>query len=158
MQILDAIELIKDFLQGRRIAVAGVSRGSGSAANPVFRKLREAGYEVFPVNPNATEVEGARCFPNLQSVPGELHGVVAATHPDASIEIVRQALACGVSRIWFHRSFGRGSVSDEATRECISHGIQCIVGGCPLMYCDPVAFPHRCMRRWLSRRGHIRGG
>ncbi len=42
---------VADFLGGRRVAVAGVSRGSGSAANPVYRKLRECGYEVFPVNP-----------------------------------------------------------------------------------------------------------
>jgi hypothetical protein len=62
-------ELITDFLRGRRIAVAGVSRGTGSAANPVFRKLRHSGYEVVPVNPNASEVEGVRCFPNLESVP-----------------------------------------------------------------------------------------
>lgn len=154
----DATELIMEFLRGRRIAVAGVSRGSGSAANAVFRKLRDVGYEVFPVNPNAAEVEGTRCFPNLQSVPGELHGVVAASRPDVSIEIVRQAIECGVPRIWFHRSFGRGSVSEEATRACLAHGIRCIVGGCPLMFCGSVDFPHRCMRWWLDWRGRIRGG
>ncbi len=150
-------ELITDFLRGRRIAVAGVSRGTGSAANPVFRKLRDSGYEVFPVNPNTTEVEGVECFPDLASVPGELDGVVVATHPDASIEVVRQAATRKVSRLWFHRSFGRGSVSDAAVRECASHQIQCIIGGCPLMYCEPVDFGHRCMRWWLSRRGRIGG-
>ena len=148
-------ELISDFLRGRRIAVAGVSRGAGSAANPVFRKLRDSGYEVFPVNPNASEVEGAECFPNLASVPGELDGIVVATHPDVSAEVVRQAVERRVPRIWLHRSFGRGSVSDAAVRECGSHGIRCIVGGCPLMYCAPVDFGHRCMRWWLSRRGRI---
>ncbi len=67
-------ELVTDFLRGRRIAVVGVSRGTGSAANPVFRKLRDSGYEVYPVNPNASEVEGAKCFANLESVPGRLDG------------------------------------------------------------------------------------
>ena len=150
-------ELIGEFLRGRRIAVAGVSRGTGSAANPVFRKLRDAGYEVFPVNPNTNEVEGVACFPDLASVPGELDGVVVATHPDASIEVVRQAATRKVSRLWFHRSFGPGSVSDAAVRECAAHQIQCIIGGCPLMYCEPVDVAHRCMRWWLSRRGRIGG-
>lgn len=150
-------ELIADFLRGRRIAVAGVSRGAGSAANPVFRKLRGAGYEVFPVNPNAAEVEGVRCYPDLASVPGELDGVVVATHPDMSVEVVRQAVERKVPRVWFHRSFGRGSVSDAAVRECASHGIACIVGGCPLMFCEPVDVGHRCMRWWLGRRGRIHG-
>ena len=148
-------ELIADFLRGRRIAVVGVSRGTGSAANAVFRKLRDSGYEVFPVNPNASQVEGSRCFPNLASVPGELDGIVVATHPDVSLEVVRQAIDRKIPRIWFHRSFGRGSVSAAAVRECSSHGIRCVVGGCPLMYCEPVDFGHRCMRWWLSWRGRI---
>ena len=148
-------DLVGDFLKGRRIAVAGVSRGRGSAANPVFRKLRDAGYEVFPVNPRASEVEGVKCFPNLESVPGELDGLVVATHPDVSADVVRQAAERKVRRIWLHRSFGRGSVSDAAVQECASRGLVCIVGGCPLMYCEPVDIGHRCMRGWLAWRGRI---
>lgn len=150
-----ATDLIADFLRGRRIAVAGVSRGTGSAANPVFRKLRDSGYEVFPVNPSATRVEGVECFPNLDGVPEELDGVVVATHPDASVDVVRQAVQRKISRVWFHRSFGEGSVSDAAVQEARAHGIHCIVGGCPLMYCEPVDVGHRCMRLWLDWRGRI---
>lgn len=147
--------LVAEFLRGRRIAVAGVSRGKESAANPVFRKLRDCGYETIPVNPNAAEVEGVRCYPDLGSVPGELDGVVVATHPDASLEVVRQAIERKVPRVWFHRSFGAGSVSEAAVRECEAKGLPCIVGGCPLMYREPVDLAHRCMRWWLARRGRI---
>jgi uncharacterized protein len=150
-------QLISDFLKGRRIAVAGVSRGKESAANPVFRKLRDTGYEVFPVNPNASEVEGVTCYPNLASVPGVLDGVVVATHPSVSIDVVQQAAERDVRRVWFHRSFGQGSVSDAAVQACASHGISCIVGGCPLMYCEPIDMGHRCMRWWLERQGRISG-
>jgi predicted CoA-binding protein len=146
---------VAEFLRGRRFGVAGVSRGPGSAANPVFRKLRKAGYETFPINPNATEVEGVRCYADVGAVPGRLDGVVIATHPDVSAEIVRQCAEHGVRRVWFHRSFGRGSVSEAAVRECESRGIECIVGGCPLMYCEPVDFGHRCMRWWLGRSGRV---
>ncbi len=148
-------ERIAEFLRGRRIAVAGVSRGADSAANPVFRKLRKAGYEVFPINPNASEIEGVPCYPDLKSVPGDIDGVVVATHPDQSIDVVRQAIARKVPRVWFHRSFGQGSVSDAAVNEGEANGIACIVGGCPLMYCEPVDVGHRCMRWWLDRRGRI---
>ena len=148
-------ERISEFLRGRRIAVAGVSRGADSAANPVFRKLRNAGYEVFPINPNASEVEGVPCYPDLMSIPGDIDGIVVATHPDQSIDVVRQAIARKVPHVWFHRSFGQGSVSDAAVTECEAHGIACIVGGCPLMYCEPVDVGHRCMRWWLDRRRRI---
>lgn len=143
-------EHVTEFLRGRRIAVAGVSRSRDTAGNPVFQKLRKAGYEVFPVNPNAQEVEGVRSYPDLASIPGRLDGVVVATHPKAADAIVRQAVTAGIPRVWFHRSFGQGSVSEEAVRRCRENGIQCIVGGCPLMYCDPVDVPHRCLRAVLG--------
>jgi uncharacterized protein len=135
--------------------VAGVSRQRNQAANAVCRKLRDSGYEVFPVNPNASEVEGGRCYSSVAAVREPIDGVVIATAPDISVQTVQQCRDRGVRRVWFHRSFGNGSVSEEAVRECAAHGIDCIVGGCPLMFCEPVDFGHRCMRWWLQRRGRV---
>ena len=152
-------ESVATFLRGRRFAVAGVSRQPGQAANAVFRKLSSAGYEVFPINPNTSEVEGVTCYRDVGAViglaHGQLDGVVIATSPDVSVQIVRQCHDHGVRRVWFHRSFGTGSVSEQAVRECIARGIDCIVGGCPLMFCDPVDFGHTCMRWWLQRQGRV---
>jgi predicted CoA-binding protein len=150
-------EDIAAFLQGKRFAVAGVSRHPGQAANAIFRKLRDTGYEVVPVNPNATELEGALCYANLQSVPGSIDGVVVATHPSASVGVVRQCADRGVRSLWLHRSFGQGSVSSNAVEECKTRGIRCIVGGCPLMYCEPIDWGHRCMRSWLQLIGRVPG-
>lgn len=146
---------VEAFLRGRRIAVAGVSRQPGQAANAVFRKLKTSGYDVIPVNPKASEVEGVTCYRDVGAVPGQLDGVVIATAPAVSLEIVRQCSDRGVREVWFHRSFGDGSVSDAAVRECAARGIGCIVGGCPLMFCEPVDIAHKCMRWWLQRRGRV---
>ena len=145
------------FLRGRRVAVAGVSRQPNQAANAVFRKLKGAGYEVFPINPNASEVEGATCYRDVAAVPVSLDGVVIATAPGVAADIVRQCGDRGVRQVWFHRSFGNGSVSDEAVRECQARGMACIVGGCPLMFLEPVDLGHRCMRWWLQRQGRVPG-
>lgn len=147
---------VADFLKGRRIAVAGVSRSGRLPANAILKRLRRSGYEALPVNPRAPEVQGERCYPDLKSIPGEVDGVVVATHPAVSPEVVRQAAARGVRHVWFHRSFGSGSVSAAALRECEARGIRPIVGGCPLMYCRP-DLPHRCMRWWLRRKGRVPG-
>jgi len=148
-------ESIATFLSGRRIAVAGVSRNPNQAANAVFRKLRGAGYEVLPVNPKASDVEGTKSYTDIGSIPGHVDGVIIATSPEVSIQIVRQCRDHGVRRAWFHRSLGRGSVSQDAVRECGAHGIDCIVGGCPLMFCEPVDFGHRCMKWWLQHQGRV---
>jgi len=148
-------ESVAQFLMGQRLAVAGVSRSSGQAANAVYRRLKDCGYQVFPVNPNATEVEGVTAYPDLSSIPVAVDGVVIATHPEVAIDIVRQCKKQGVARVWFHRSFGVGSVSPEAIRECETGGLQHIVGGCPLMFCGRVDCAHKCMRWWLQRKSRV---
>lgn len=148
-------DAIETFLGGRRFAVAGVSREPGQAANAVFRKLKQTGYDVVPVNPNASEVEGVTCYADIGAIPHPLDGVVIATAPAAADDVVRQCADHGVRQVWFHRSFGSGSVSEEAVRTCRARGIACIVGGCPLMFCEPVDLGHRCMRWWLQRQGRV---
>lgn len=146
---------VEDFLAQKRIAVAGVSRSKNEAANAVYRKLRGAGYEVFAVNPKAQEVEGDPCFPDLGSVPGGVDGVVIATHPAVSEQVARECAELGIRRVWMHRSFGQGSVSEEAVRVCRDNGISVIPGGCPLMFCAPVDIGHRCMRWVLGVTGRL---
>src|SRR4051812_44091455 len=61
------------FLSHRRIAVTGVSRTpNGHGSNVVYRRLRERGYDVFAVNPNADEVEGDRASRISSRSPGAL--------------------------------------------------------------------------------------
>lgn len=153
--MLEAPRQIQDFLSGARIAVAGVSRNTQQPANAILRKLRDAGFEAIPINPNVAEIEGSTCYPDLSAVPGTVDGVVIATHPEVSASIVEQCPEAGVRRVWFHRSFGDGSVSQEAVRRCEELGVEAIVGGCPLMFCEPVDFAHRCMRWWLQRTGTV---
>ncbi len=146
-------ERVADFLSRRRVAVAGVSRSPDQAANAVYRKLRGAGYAVFAVNPEAREVENETCYPDLESIPGGVEAVVVATPPAATEEVVRQCAELGISRVWMHRSFGEGSVSESAVDYCRAHDIEVIAGGCPLMFCEPVDLGHRCMRWILSFSG-----
>lgn len=146
---------VEQFLRGKRFAVAGVSRDGNLPANAIFRKLKAAGYDVVPVNPNAATVEGVPCYPNLGAIFGPVDGLLIAAHPDVAAGLVKQAAALGVKHVWFHRSFGEGSVSPAALDACRAAGIAPIVGGCPLMYCAPVDIAHRCFRWWLGFKGRL---
>jgi predicted CoA-binding protein len=147
--------LVADFLSARRVAVPGVSRSGSQPANAILRRLRDGGQDVVAINPHAAQLEGARCYPDLAAVPGVVDGLMVVVPPAAAERLVRQATARGITRIWFHRSFGDGSVSESALKACAELGIRPIVGGCPLMYCPPVDVAHRCMRWLPSRRGRI---
>ena len=143
------------FLSGKRLAVAGVSRSGQQPANAIFRKLRDSGFDAIPINPHANQLEGTPCYRDLAAVPGVVDGLMVVTHPVVAESLVRQAAARGIQNVWFHRSFGEGSVSEAALRACTELGIRPIVGGCPLMYCEPVDVAHRCMRWWLGRQARI---
>jgi uncharacterized protein len=146
---------VAEFLSSKRIAVAGVSRSGSQPANAIFKRLRDSGHDVVPVNPNASEIDGQPCYHRLGTIVGSLDAVMVVTHPDASVDVVRDAVERGIRRIWFHRSFGSGSVSEEAINECRKNGIEPIVGGCPMMYCDPVDIGHRCFRWWLGLQKRV---
>ena len=149
-------EAAEDFLATKRIAVTGVSRSpKDHGANFVYRRLRDRGYEVFAVNPNATEVEGDRAFHDLTSIPGGVDAVVIGTRADRAESTMRTCADLGIKQVWMHRSFGEGSVSETATRYGRAHGITVIDGGCPCMF-GPTADPgHRVMRAVLTLTGGV---
>jgi predicted CoA-binding protein len=143
------------FLSLDRIAVVGVSRTSTEAANVIYRRLRTAGYQVFPVNPKTTEVEGDTCYPDIGSIPAAVEGAVVVTPAGQAMEVVRQCREAGVRQVWMHRSFGPGSVSEKAVELCREAGISVIPGGCPMMFCQPIDFGHKCIRWFLKVTGSL---
>ncbi|MBI5289184.1 MAG: CoA-binding protein [Chloroflexi bacterium] len=148
-------EAVDDFLAQKRIAVVGVSRDSAQAANLVYRTLRKADYEVFAVNPHAEEVEGDACYHDLKSIPGGVAAAVIATPPEITDAVARECAEQGVSRVWMHRSFGKGSVSNDAAAYCREHGITVIAGACPMMFLPGADVGHRCMRWMLKLTGGL---
>ncbi len=149
---------VDDFLAQKRIAVAGVSRDNSHhpVGNLIYRRLKKTGHDVFAVNPLMEGFEGDRCYPDVQSIPGGVDGVVIITRPEATERIVRDCDAAGVPRVWMHHSGGKGSsVSAEAVDYCRQHDIGVIAGACPMMFGPGVDFGHRCTRWFLALTGRL---
>ena len=149
-------EAASEFLSTRRIAVTGVSRHPEShGSNVVYQRLRERGYEVFAVNPNAEVVEGDRCYPDLRSIPGGVEAVVIGTRPELADGTIRECAELGIEHVWMHRSVGGGSISRTAAEYGRERGISVIAGGCPLMF-EPVADgAHKVMRFVFTLTGAV---
>jgi uncharacterized protein len=145
-----------EFLAHKRIAVTRVSRKGGNhGGNFVYQRLRERGYEVFAINPNADSVEGDACFHDLKSVPGGVEAVVIGTRPSYAEDTMRECAELDIRQVWMHRAFGAGSVSNEATEYGRAHGITVIDGGCPLMF-EPSSDPgHKVMRAVGTLTGKV---
>jgi uncharacterized protein len=145
-----------EFLTHKRVAVTGVSRTPGKhGSNVVYTRLRERGYEVFGVNPNADEVEGDRAYPDLRSIPDGIDVVVIGTRPSRADATMRECAALGIERVWMHRGPGAGSVSDAAATYGREHGITVIDGGCPCMFGPTADAGHKAMRVLFTLNGHV---
>jgi uncharacterized protein len=149
-------EAASEFLSHKRVAVTGVSREpKGHGSNVVYQRLRERGYEVFAVNPNASEVEGDPCYHDLRSIPGGVEAVLIATRPEIAEETMRECVDLSIRHVWMHRGPGSGSVSEAAACYGRQQGIAVIDGGCPCMF-DPTAdLGHKAMRAVFTLTGNV---
>jgi predicted CoA-binding protein len=149
-------EAAADFLSHHRIAVTGVSRTPQShGSNVVYRRLRQRGYKVFPVNPNAEEVEGDPCYRDLKSVPGGVDAVVIGTRSETAGETIRECVDLGIKYVWMHRAIGKGSVSEAAAEYGRHRGLSVIDGGCPLMFEPTADGAHKVMRFIFTMTGKV---
>ena len=145
-----------EFLACRRIAVTGVSANpKGHGSNAVFKRLQDNDSTVFAVNPNSPTAEGASTYPDLHSIPGGVDAVVIGTRPEYAEETMREVIGLGITKVWMHRAFGAGSVSEEAARLGRENGVTVIDGGCPLMFGETSDGGHRFMCRWLTMTGKV---
>ncbi|MGZ3586675.1 MAG: CoA-binding protein [Candidatus Limnocylindrales bacterium] len=135
---------IDDFWALKRLAVVGVSRDPKHFSNQIWQELRQRCYEALPVNPNAAELDGQRCYPRVQDIEPPVDGVVIMTPPRVTEQVVRDCAAAGVAHVWMHRGMGGGpgSVSPEAVGYCEAHGIEVVAGFCPYMFLPGTPFFH----------------
>jgi hypothetical protein len=149
-------EAAAEFLSHKRVAVTGVSRTPGShGSNVVYKRLRERGYDVFAVNPNADQVEDDPAYYDLRSIPGGVEAVVIGTRPEIADQTMRECAELGIKHVWMHRGPGAGSVSETATAYGREHGISVIDGGCPCMFGATADLGHKTMRFICTLTGNV---
>ena len=81
--------------------------------------------------------------------------MVIATSAEHAPGTMREAAELGIHYAWMHRSFGAGSVSEEATRIGRDAGMLVIDGGCPLMFGKASDGGHRMMCRMMKLTGRV---
>jgi uncharacterized protein len=149
-------EAAAEFLAHKRIAVTGVSRTPGShGSNVVYKRLRERGYDVFAINPNADSVEGDRAYHDLHAIPDGVDAIVIGTSPEIAEQTMQECAELGIKHVWMHRGPGGGSVSENATEYGREHGITVIDGGCPCMFAPTADLGHRAMRALFTLSGNV---
>ena len=129
-----SLNVIQDFLDQKRIAFVGISRDPKDFSSSLFGEFVKRGYDVVPVNPNATEIMGKRSFPHVQDIQPPVDAALLMTTPAISETVVTDCAQAGVRQIWLYRATGEGAVSAKALEICQQHGMKVIPGECPFMF------------------------
>jgi predicted CoA-binding protein len=144
-------QAIQDFVNGKRIAVVGVSRDEKKFGNTAFTELAARGYQVFAVHPTAQEVAGARCYPNLAALRGQVDGALVIVSPQQAVSVLREAAAIGLKNVWLQQ----GAESPEALALARDLGLNLVARKCVLMYAPPVRSFHAWHRVFAKLFGQL---
>ena len=134
---MTALSHVQQFLAIKRLAMVGVSRNSKDFTRALFEEFRRRDYDVLPVNPGALELDGIRCYPDVQAIQPTVEGALVLTSAAQSGEVVRRCHAAGIHSIWLYRA------SADALAYCAENGIRVVAGECPFMFLPETAWFHR---------------
>lgn len=122
--------LIADFLdKGNVFAVVGASRDPEKYGHQVYRDLRAAGYNVYPVNPNADEILGSKCYANLEALPEKPDVVDLVVPPRVTEKTVEACKKLGIAKVWMQP----GSESEKSIRFCRENEMDVVHGVCVMV-------------------------
>ena len=142
---------IEQFIQGKRLAVIGVSRSGKKFGNTIATELKQRGYQTYIIHPEVKEIAGERCYPSLSAVQGQVDGAVICVTPTKAAQAVRDAAAAGITRVWLQM----GAENAEALAAARELGVTAISGKCILMYAAPVTGFHNFHRVFARLFGQL---
>ncbi|MEI6043288.1 MAG: CoA-binding protein [Chloroflexota bacterium] len=141
---MTSLKTVNNFLGKKRLAIVGVSRNEADFSRGLFREFQKQGYDVVPVNPGLTQVEGLTCYPSVEHITPPVEGVLIMTAPAVTNQVVEDCARAGVKLVWMHKGGGSGAVSQTAIAFCQKNGIEVIEGQCPYMFLPSSSgFVHR---------------
>ena len=83
---------LEGFFQAKSIAVVGAAREEQKVGHTLLKNLlQNKNLRVFPVNPNATEILGAKCYSNLLEIKENIELVIIAVKSDFVLQVLKDS-------------------------------------------------------------------
>lgn len=111
------------------VAVIGASTDRSKYGNKAVRAYVRQGYAVYPVNPNASTVEGLRAYKSIRDIPGPVDRVTLYLPPEVGIALMPEIAAKRPREFYVNP----GAESDELVALAERHGLK------PILACAMLA-------------------
>lgn len=133
----DNVEIEK-FLASKSVALIGVSRNKQSYSRTLMKAFVDKGFEVFPVNPNETEIDGLKCYQSITQLPNSIDAAYIIKRKEMAIDLAREVANRGIKKIWIHVKCDAPNIKEL----CKEFGVTVIAGECFFMWAEPVKGVH----------------
>lgn len=117
------------------IAVIGASANPEKYGNMAVRAWKEAGWTVYPVNPNESEIEGLTAYRTIRHIPGEVQVATMYVPPPLGMRIADGIIEKGVAQVYLNP----GADSPELREKLEAAGIE-VIEACSIMAAKALAY------------------
>lgn len=108
------------------VAIVGATDTPGKYGGIVYRRLKNLGYTVYPINPHRATVDGDPSYPDLESLPDQPTIVNLVVPPTIGSKVADDAVAQGYLNLWFQP----GAESPHMTERLRADGADVLTGAC----------------------------
>lgn len=124
-----------DWPQLQPWAVVGVSENPEKYGYKIYQDLKNAGYQVYGVNPKLSSLLGDPCYPSLKDLPQVPQVVNLVVPPSVGLQVLEDCKAMGVTRVWVQP----GAESDELLAKGEALGLTLLANACIMLQKQPVS-------------------
>lgn len=120
---------MQELFQLKNWAVVGTTEDTSKFGYKVYKKLKNHGFNVYPVNPKFDEIEGEKCYHSLTDISDKIDVISLIVNPKIGMEVIEKAKEKGVKHVWCQP----GAESQELIEKAKSYGINIIYNECVLV-------------------------
>jgi len=124
------------FQESKSFAVLGLSRKPNSFSRKAYDFLKKEGYDLVPINPHVTNIDGEKCYRSLSEI-NDIQAAIFFTSPEVSRELLPLCKEKGINNLLFQF----GSITKEDLKEANALGLNARYA-CVFLYHPHAGFPH----------------
>ena len=131
-QLLSGSKLNKEDLKlilnkVKTIAIVGASSSPDRDSYKVMKFLIDHEYQIYPVNPNETNILGRKCYPTLKSIEEKIDMVDVFRAEEFVFDITTEAIEIDAKILWTQE----GIINEKAASLGRSFGLKVVMDKCP---------------------------
>ena len=115
------------FQDVKTIAIVGASSNPDRDSYKVMKFLIDHEYQIYPVNPNETDILGRKCYPTLKLIEEKIDMVDVFRAEEFVFDITREAIEIDAKILWTQE----GIINEKAASLGRSSGLKVVMDKCP---------------------------